>query len=301
MHMVRKRVPERDVEDVVQATLTDAVTSASRPEDPDALRRWIWGVARHKVADFHRRSRREEFDEPEVAVQADTREANDMLRWAMQNVPEGSEETLQWLIREADGEKLESIAESAQVPPARVRKRVSRLRAHLREHWKREVIALAALGVTLGVALWILRKPRIEDIGPEIARPEMPVERPELKRAKLLRQEALDLPGAPCQSPTTTDECLRMLDQAKELDPAGDTAPAIQTVRLRALPPPPAPIPTTTAQPMAPSKPEAPKTKSFTPTPNGSATPTYTPLPIKPTTGSKKGGFSSEGFTPESK
>jgi RNA polymerase sigma factor (sigma-70 family) len=245
MQMVKKRVPERDAEDVVQATLAAAVSSvpgghgeAGRPEDPDALRRWIWGIARHKVADFHRRARREDFDaegEPEVSVPADTREANDMLKWAMRNMPEGSEETLEWLMREAEGEKLESIAESAQLPPARVRKRVSRLRAHLREHWQREVIALAALGVTLSIAFYLWRRPKPDEIGPEIARPIAPFESPELKRAKLLREEALD---GVCRSSATMDECIRVLDQAKQLDPAGDLAPSVQTTRMRLAAPP---------------------------------------------------------------
>lgn len=265
VHMVKKRVPERDVEDVVQATLTDAVTAKEKPEDPDALRRWIWGIARHKVADFHRRSRREELEDRDLGITSQSEETNDMLRWAMKNLPDGSEETLQWLLREAEGEKLESIAQSANVPAARVRKRVSRLRAHLREHWRREVIALAALGVTLGALAWLWR--RTDTPGP-IAVPEVPIvpdEVPELKRARALRERALE---QVCPHPEQSSECIKLLDQAKELDPVGDTAPAIGSARTRAMPmvPPKAyakPVPKASSQSLTPSIPPA--TKMSTP------------------------------------
>jgi len=57
--MVRRRVPPADADDVVQAALTEAVASTDRPRDREEARRWIWGVARNKVADYHRRQRRE--------------------------------------------------------------------------------------------------------------------------------------------------------------------------------------------------------------------------------------------------
>ena len=53
--MVRKRVPESEVEDIVQATLTEAITSPNAPSESDALRRWIFGVAKNKVVDYPRR------------------------------------------------------------------------------------------------------------------------------------------------------------------------------------------------------------------------------------------------------
>jgi RNA polymerase sigma factor (sigma-70 family) len=276
VQMVKKRVPERDVEDVVQATLTDAVTAKEKPADPDQLRRWIWGIARHKVADFHRRSRREELDDRELGEIVEPEETNDMLRWAMKNLPDGSEETLQWLLREAEGEKLEAIAESANLPPARVRKRVSRLRAHLREHWQREVLALAALGVTLGVILWLWKG---RQDAPVIA-PITPDEAPDLRRARELRRDALE---NVCPSPSQSSECLRLLDEALRLDPAGDTAPGIASARARArtspapqpsstgsalpeLVPTSVPVPKDTAKMQGPSKPVAPK-----PMPRGSS------------------------------
>jgi RNA polymerase sigma factor (sigma-70 family) len=175
--MVKKRVPESDVEDIVQSALAEAVASPSAPkDDPEALRRWIWGVARHKVVDFHRRARREEMggDVPEVPVEGAPHSDRDLLRWAAEELPPGqdAERTLEWMLREGEGEKLESIAESEALPAPRVRQRVTRLRRHLRTRWAAEIAALAALGVLVILAIWLVRreKPR-----PDIVRPETPV------------------------------------------------------------------------------------------------------------------------------
>ena len=63
--MVRKRVPEVDVEDVVQATFADALSGENAPQDDEGFRRWVYGIAAHKVADRHRRTSREVLDVPE--------------------------------------------------------------------------------------------------------------------------------------------------------------------------------------------------------------------------------------------
>src|SRR4051812_12171652 len=56
---VRRRVPPHEVEEIVQATLTEALASSSRPDEEEAMRRWVFGIARNKVVDFHRRRSRE--------------------------------------------------------------------------------------------------------------------------------------------------------------------------------------------------------------------------------------------------
>ncbi len=231
--MARKRVPESDVEDVVQAALTEALVSKSRPEDPESLRKWIWGVARNKVADYHRRSRRETFDVPEVAVDAAAHSERDLLRWATRSLPKGkdAEETLEWLLREGEGEKLEAIAESANVPAPRVRKRVSRLRAHLREHWAKEAAALAALGIILGLAIYFLRKKPVEPIAHDpLPVPTVSPEEQQLReRAKEMRRVAL----VACDNAEWVT-CLNGLNGARELDPEGDRAPEVGAARARA-------------------------------------------------------------------
>ena len=57
--MVRRRVPGSEVDDIVQGTLTEALAAASAPDEAESLRRWVFGIARHKIADHYRRSRRE--------------------------------------------------------------------------------------------------------------------------------------------------------------------------------------------------------------------------------------------------
>jgi DNA-directed RNA polymerase specialized sigma24 family protein len=167
--MVRRHVPERDVEDIVQATLTEAL-SPSAPKDDASLQRWLLGVARHKVADRHRRGRRESFELPEVAVDAPAHAEADLVRWAVESLPADGEDprrTLGWMMREGDGEKLEAIAESERIPAPRVRKRVSRLRSHLRAQWKKELALLAALGV-IAVAIWLAHRAHKDDVAHDV-------------------------------------------------------------------------------------------------------------------------------------
>ncbi len=53
--MVRHRVPASEVEDVVQGVLCEALSSSNVPASAADVPRWVMGIAKHKVADFHRR------------------------------------------------------------------------------------------------------------------------------------------------------------------------------------------------------------------------------------------------------
>jgi RNA polymerase sigma factor (sigma-70 family) len=230
MAMVRRRVPESDAEDVVQSALAEAMASTTRPEDPQALRKWIWGIARNKVADYHRRSRRETFDVPEVPASGH-QGIEDLLRWAMRELPEGqdAEQTLQWLLREGDGEKLESIAAIDNVPAARVRQRVSRLRRHFRARWAAQVAALAALGIIVTLlALWLRDRSRVP--APPIAHDPVPSPRElALKHARGERDQALEL----CRK-HEWQSCLDGLDRAVNEAPELGAEPAVQAARREA-------------------------------------------------------------------
>lgn len=267
--MVRKRVPESDVEDVVQATLAEAVESRHAPDDPEQLRRWIFGVARHKVVDLHRRRGRESFDVPEDLAEGPAPHAEaDLLRWAEKRLPPGEEpqKTLEWMLREGDGEKLESIAESEKVPAPRVRQRVSRLRRHLKANWQREVALLAAVGVVITLAILVLRKPEPEPIAHD------PKALPAEPEAARLRKEAF----AACDAKAWFS-CLEGLDAAKRLDPAGDQAPAVAAARRAAEKAIAVPESTPEETPPLPAPLEKKTKTDATPVPTTSPAPTPVP------------------------
>lgn len=241
--MVRKRVPESEVEDIVQSALAEAIESPNAPKESEALRRWIFGVAKHKVVDYHRRAGRETFDMPEVAGSPAPHAEADLLRWAERNIPGGDEnqKTLDWMLREGEGEKLEAIAASEKMPAPRVRQRVSRLRRHLKDNWQREVALLAALGVIVtAVVLFVLKRNEPEPIthDPRVVDP----------RAEGVRKVALERCAA-----SDWRACVDGLDEAKRLDPAGDSAPAVRRARedaARALVPAPSASPSSEVPPL---------------------------------------------------
>ena len=261
------------MDDIVQSVLADALASSRAPEEPDQIRRWVFGIARHKVADYFRRSGREgptstPLDETVPADSAPL-SARDLLRWAEQELPDGdhAESTLKWMMREAAGDKLESIAEEEQVPAPRVRQRVARLRRHFRERWAlaAAVVAVVVVGAA-GVALLELRPEPVDIVR------EMPsVEPTPLQRANELRRLAFDHCDA-----GRWQRCLDDLDQAAAVDPAGDRAEPVRAARQRA------------AAGLAPSA--VPTTE---PTPSAAPSDSVRPAPV-PTWSDSKG----EEYTP---
>jgi DNA-directed RNA polymerase specialized sigma24 family protein len=262
--MVRKRVPESEVEDIVQQALAEAIESPHAPQDSESLRRWIFGVAKNKVVDYHRRAGRESFDLPDVEGTPAPHVEADLLRWAEKNLPEGAEnkKTLDWMLREGDGEKLESIAASEKLPPPRVRQRVSRLRRHFKENWQREVAMLAALGVIVSaIVVYVLHKPEPDVITHEVVDP----------RAEPMRRVALEKCAHGDFQP-----CVDGLDEARRLDPAGDARPEVQQARdaaANALKLQPAPLPS--AVPSA-----LPTTTPPSPAPSSDLAPAPAPSPV---------------------
>jgi RNA polymerase sigma factor (sigma-70 family) len=174
-HFVRARVPEHEVADIVQSTLADALDAAQAPDEDGEIVRWVYGICRHKVVDWFRRARREvprDLEAPEdgpvpAAAESAPQSAMDLLRWARKELPAGeeNERTLEWMLREGAGEKLETIAAEANVPAPRVRQRVSRLRRYYKTRWAAQAAALAALVlVALAIALALRRQP--EQVAP---------------------------------------------------------------------------------------------------------------------------------------
>ena len=91
----------------------------------------------------------------------------DLLRWAKKELPAGEEnaKTLEWMLREGEGEKLETIAAEANVPAPRVRQRVSRLRRYYKARWAAQAAALAAL-LLIALAIALALRQRQEQVAP---------------------------------------------------------------------------------------------------------------------------------------
>ncbi|MFO0758382.1 MAG: sigma factor [Byssovorax sp.] len=290
---VRRRVPSADADDVVQIVLLDALGTPGRPEDPRELIRWLHGIARHKVADYHRRAHREPPAElPEIPVGPEPIEARELARWAEEQAggARDAKETLRWMAREGEGEKLEAIAADEKVPAARVRQRVSRMRRWMKERWMAELAAVAALTAIAIAIYWLFRKPD------EVARPEKPEpsgapigpDQPSpLEQARKLRQDGLDR----CDRGDWKG-CLESLDQARSVDPVGDADPAIGAARERAQKAlqNDAPSPSGSVGPIAPPTSAPPVTTGAKSSdmPAVPSTPTSTARPITPKAPSDK-------------
>jgi hypothetical protein len=141
----------------------------------------------------------------------------------------------------------------------------------MKERWIAELAAVAALGVCAFVMWRILRQ---TPDGPEIVKPDIsaePIRNDALERAKLWRAEAIKS----CDE-GAFERCLKGLDEAKELDPAGDTAQDVVWARKKANlvnEPPPVPEPTSSTPTKTQElkidqqKKPAPKPTSTAPTP----------------------------------
>src|SRR5450432_246979 len=176
LQYARRRLPPGEIEDLVQNTLTEALISSSAPSDPGDFRRWVHGIARHKIADSYRRRGRLPVLDADVDAKAGESAAapGELVQWIESELPntDGAHATLHWLLRESDGESLDEIARDAALPAPRVRQRVSRLRRHLHARW----LALGAAGLVLflcaAALLHALRE--IEPKAPVIARDTAP-------------------------------------------------------------------------------------------------------------------------------
>jgi RNA polymerase sigma factor (sigma-70 family) len=232
LDFLRRRVSATDADDIVQTVLCEALVAKGRPEDATELRKYLLGIARHKVVDAHRRAVREEVREvPDLPEGPAPVEEASLLRWAKKQAPatEEAQKTLSWMAREGEGEKLESIAAEEKVPAARVRQRVSRMRRWMKERWLAELAAVAALAVAALVLARIFRRTPDPVVSPEppTSAPlphDVPLDRARALRADALRKcDAKDFRG-----------CIEGLDEAKRLDPAGDLEEAVKKARERA-------------------------------------------------------------------
>ena len=271
---VRGKVPEHDAEDIVQATLADALAAPQAPSDPSELRRWIHGIARHKVADHFRRVSRERAPDSsglaEVPADSAALSARDLLRWAENELPEGenAENTLEWMLREGDGEKLEHIADEEALAAPNVRQRVARMRRYFKTRWAEQLAAVAAVFLLLACSAlvwWMLRSPE-----ERIVRDVPSAEPAPIERGRAMRRLALEDCRAKRWQP-----CLDRLDEAARFDPAGDAADEVQRAREAAAAALTPPAPSSVAPP-------PPRPSASAPTPSVTSTITTPPRPKAP-------------------
>lgn len=257
--VVRRRVPAAEVDDVVQSTLAEALAAATAPSNAAEFEKWVYGIAHHKCADFFRRTRREapssEVVEQAAAADSSRQSAQEWLKWAHRELPPGeqADRTLEWMLREANGEKLETIAADERLPAPRVRQRVVRMRQHFRGRWAAQLAAILAAIALAVTAAFLLRGQ-----GQPVARPIEPEQVRPAREAAELRRVALEQ----CQRGEWRP-CVEGLDAAKMLDREGDLSPDVQRAREaagRGLAPAPvvpkaAPTPSSSSTAPAPSAP----------------------------------------------
>ena len=153
--MVSRRVPADATEDVVQSVLCDALVARDVPSI-ETVPRWLFAIARHKIADFHRRARRHRETEEAVEPTAcDPIEERDLIEHAQSIAPDAR--AFEWIVRTEEGATLAEIADEEDLPAPVVRQRVSRLRRALRT----ALLAAATLAIALLVAASHERAPRI--------------------------------------------------------------------------------------------------------------------------------------------
>lgn len=219
------------------------------PNDREELRKWLTVIARRKVAAFYQRASREQLGElPEIEAHPAPLEALSLMRWAERQAAESDAEhvdqTLEWMARESDGEKLEAIAQEAELPSARVRQRVFRLRRFMKARWALEIAAALLATAIVGWWIWGRRAETTAKQTPS-PKPSVSIALPEVspkERANDIRKHAFRTCDA-----GRFDECLRAFDEAARLDPAGDAAASVTEARKHAmeklLTPEPTPLP----------------------------------------------------------
>jgi DNA-directed RNA polymerase specialized sigma24 family protein len=217
--LLRRRVPGQEVDDLAQTILCDALASGSIPSDPEEMRRWLIGIARHKIADYHRRTARvnarSEGEGPlgscaSMPAAFEEREVLHRLLGAVESRRDA--ETMEWLVREHGGERLADIASENGMPAPVVRQRVSRLRRALRSRWA-GAIGVLLLFLGAATALGVSRMhplgepaPAVTPIVPDRAVPmTTPIEN--------------DAPPAPLMEQVQGDWVVQAVRPARELTP----------------------------------------------------------------------------------
>jgi DNA-directed RNA polymerase specialized sigma24 family protein len=234
----RNGVPDADVPDLVQQVLLQAQSSEATPaEEPDrtryihAIARNVAGVRRGELAANLQIEPLAGDDELANAYEpAADHGSRQLAQKVLAEVDAHASQGLDWLLRaKVDGEPLPAIAASEGVPVDRVRQRVARLRRRMQS----VAVALGTLATIVLLATFMKRwrlHDHATDIGPDYAKSETPPTPTPVEQAALLRRQAQrELVAGDATG------CLRDLDEARTLDPAGDKVPETARARNDAL------------------------------------------------------------------
>ncbi|MEZ5346651.1 MAG: sigma-70 family RNA polymerase sigma factor [Pyrinomonadaceae bacterium] len=117
--IVLARVPQEEVEDIVQEVFISAFNNIDRLRDSSAVGSWIAQIARNRTVEFFRRNKpAEELPEELSGRKSRKNEANEILD-AIRQMPDTYRETL--ILRLVEGMTGPEIAEQTGLTPSSVR------------------------------------------------------------------------------------------------------------------------------------------------------------------------------------
>jgi RNA polymerase sigma-70 factor (ECF subfamily) len=117
--VVLARVPQDDVQDIVQDVFLSAYNSLHTLRDRDAVGAWLATIARNRAAEFYRKARpAEELSEEISGRHTPSAEAHEILS-AIRSLPDAYRETL--VLRLVEGMTGSEIAERTGLKPESVR------------------------------------------------------------------------------------------------------------------------------------------------------------------------------------
>jgi len=232
-------VVDADNEDVVQVALTAAHKAVNLPRDPDERVKYVHQVTHNKAVSHLRKAllspeleRGVEIERVAQAVEADPVAERNLLSRLESEVPSEQWETWRCLARNALGEDLAEIARDVGIKYDTLYKRVTTLKRQLRENAMRMGAGLVVMLLLLGLSRRVLRPPRMGDDTPgpahvvESATSTHAAEPDPMDVARAVRGRAFRA----CMN-DQWKACLEDLDLAAQIDPTGDTEPAVRAAR----------------------------------------------------------------------
>ncbi len=225
-------VPREAVDEIVSNTTKAVIDKAALPTDPEEFKAWVFAAARVKAKEWFRdrgRAREVPVDMDALAERIAAEDEREKLEreLAHERMVQGVRDEIEKNPKLADhvavaqdqqeGKRtLREAAKTRGVPEGRLRVSVLRSKLYLKE------VALLAAGALLLLVVTHLKRP--EEPGPDTT-------------ARLTDEEAARTTRSLAERYCAGKDwaaCNRYLDDAKRLDPAGDTAPSVQDARRQA-------------------------------------------------------------------